>query len=151
MYEKTSRRSFPLGKRKLWNVSALLQPGDVPPYPGCDSSIPRGICCFLLPVNAMEQAYVRQIFLWSLGAIYLFAFLSLYVQIPGKSASHSKSKPEAKPGSRFSTNQIVLTGLYGTDGLLPVFRLMPFGKKNDLRANALVESNKVHIPSPSPP
>ncbi|XP_065835923.1 lipase maturation factor 2-like [Oscarella lobularis] len=50
----------------------------------------------------MEQAYVRQIFLWSLGAIYLFAFLSLYVQIPG---------------------------LYGTDGLLPVFRLMPFDSR----------------------
>eukprot|EP00118_Oscarella_pearsei_P025351 m.308033 g.308033 ORF g.308033 m.308033 type:complete len:675 (+) comp43282_c0_seq1:47-2071(+) len=48
---------------------------------------------------SLQQQRVRQIFLWSLGVVYLFAFLSLYLQIPG---------------------------LYGVDGILPVHRLMPY-------------------------
>jgi hypothetical protein len=45
----------------------------------------------------MDQQTTRQAFLWGLGAIYLFAFLSLYLQIPG---------------------------LYGDKGIVPVHRLM---------------------------
>lgn len=31
-----------------------------------------------------KQILVRDVFLWSISAIYLFAFSSLYIQIPGR-------------------------------------------------------------------
>ena len=34
--------------------------------------------------NLSNQQVVRQSFLWCVAAIYLFAFTSLYVQIPGE-------------------------------------------------------------------
>ena len=36
------------------------------------------------PINKMSQKHVVNVFLWCLASIYLFAFISLYVQIPGK-------------------------------------------------------------------
>ncbi|XP_019856704.1 PREDICTED: lipase maturation factor 2-like [Amphimedon queenslandica] len=45
----------------------------------------------------------RQLFLWSMGAIFLFAFTSIFIQIPG---------------------------LYGPNGLLPVYNVVPTLKEN---------------------
>jgi hypothetical protein len=45
----------------------------------------------------------RQLYMWSIATIYLFAFVSLYLQIPG---------------------------LYGPNGLLPVYNALPSLKEN---------------------
>lgn len=40
---------------------------------------------YISPAKTMvPQSLVRQGFLWGLAVIYLFAFTSLYIQIPGK-------------------------------------------------------------------
>jgi len=40
--------------------------------------------CMAAAGTKQNQQVVRQSFLWCMAAIYLFAFTSLYVQIPGQ-------------------------------------------------------------------
>ena len=70
-----------------------------------------------------KQMLVRNAFLWLMSVIYLFAFSSLYVQIPGKSTNLSHCCV-AFLETKLINNSVYShfdekKGLYGQNGVLP--------------------------------
>ena len=53
------------------------------PYSRFNNNIPSSQLDLDLPSTMGEIRMTRDLFLWLLSVIYLFAFTSLYVQIPG--------------------------------------------------------------------
>ena len=111
-------------------------------------TLPEVIRAFSLNMAAgMGQQTIRQAFLWGLGAVYLFAFLSLYLQIPGTFDEFASSRPVGitLPISIFCLCDVyiryfvfanphvicslvfLLLGLYGDRGIIPAHRLMMKG------------------------
>lgn len=80
-----------------------------------------------------NQVLVKNAFLWFMSAIYLFAFSSLYIQIPGQHIFSCLSfvslcwSWEVKSILSFCDNN---AGLYGRNGVLPAKLTLRKGEKS---------------------
>lgn len=73
--------------------------------------------------------YTRNLFLRTICVVYLFAFISFYVQIPGKAFAINASSKPRDYFCNFSE-----TGLYGDNGILPASSLLENSKHKTLSA-----------------
>ena len=64
-----------------------------------------------------------QTYLVSIGTVYLFAFVSLYVQVPGKWNWVILGGVAVYPKSKLF--YFLTVGLYGRNGILPIDRVIP--------------------------